>query len=166
MHFNYVFFIYYFGVRPTKAMSWWEDSYIVGGRDEIGGGTWLACSEMEEWLFSPMFWSFVLSLRLKPEEIYLHRFLRYIYIEFNLSLLKFFYIIIFILRNFSLFAERICIKPKRRGWLLQWIQLDCGWYFLQINDLHRQHTERTANQWLWFLLVCMFFQMPNWLSLA
>lgn len=25
-------------------MSWWEDSDIVGGRDEIGGGTWLACS--------------------------------------------------------------------------------------------------------------------------
>ncbi|KAK7301243.1 hypothetical protein RJT34_12104 [Clitoria ternatea] len=30
--------------RPTKAVSWWESSDIVGGRDEIAGGTWLACS--------------------------------------------------------------------------------------------------------------------------
>ncbi|KAK7321168.1 hypothetical protein VNO77_31522 [Canavalia gladiata] len=30
--------------RPTKPVSWWEGSDIVGGRDEIAGGTWLACS--------------------------------------------------------------------------------------------------------------------------
>lgn len=30
--------------RPTKEVSWWEECDIVGGRDEIGGGTWLACS--------------------------------------------------------------------------------------------------------------------------
>ncbi|KAK7385286.1 hypothetical protein VNO78_31001 [Psophocarpus tetragonolobus] len=30
--------------RPTKPMQWWEDSDIVGGRDEVAGGTWLACS--------------------------------------------------------------------------------------------------------------------------
>ncbi|KAK9109462.1 hypothetical protein Sjap_017522 [Stephania japonica] len=30
--------------RPTKAVSWWEDGEILGGRDEVGGGTWLACS--------------------------------------------------------------------------------------------------------------------------
>ncbi|XP_057965976.1 uncharacterized protein LOC131156364 isoform X2 [Malania oleifera] len=31
--------------RPTKPLAWWEDGgEIVGGRDEIAGGTWLACS--------------------------------------------------------------------------------------------------------------------------
>ncbi|QHN94138.1 uncharacterized protein DS421_17g598680 [Arachis hypogaea] len=31
--------------RPTKAVSWWEDcDDIVGGRDEIAMGTWLASS--------------------------------------------------------------------------------------------------------------------------
>ncbi|KAL4011313.1 hypothetical protein IC575_028367 [Cucumis melo] len=30
--------------RPTKPMSWWEDHEIAGGRDEVGGGTWLGCS--------------------------------------------------------------------------------------------------------------------------
>ncbi|XP_028778890.1 transport and Golgi organization 2 homolog [Neltuma alba] len=31
--------------RATKAASWWEDSEteILGGRDELGGGTWLGC---------------------------------------------------------------------------------------------------------------------------
>ncbi|KAH0716827.1 hypothetical protein KY290_013395 [Solanum tuberosum] len=30
--------------RPTKPLSWWEDSDILGGRDEVAGGTWLACT--------------------------------------------------------------------------------------------------------------------------
>ncbi|KAL5557711.1 hypothetical protein UlMin_033922 [Ulmus minor] len=30
--------------RPTKPVSWWEDCEILGGRDEVAGGTWLACS--------------------------------------------------------------------------------------------------------------------------
>lgn len=32
--------------RATKAASWWEDTEteILGGIDEVGGGTWLACS--------------------------------------------------------------------------------------------------------------------------
>ena len=25
-------------------MGWWEDGEIVGGRDELGGGTWMGCS--------------------------------------------------------------------------------------------------------------------------
>ncbi|KAK6796318.1 hypothetical protein RDI58_004019 [Solanum bulbocastanum] len=29
---------------PTKPLSWWEDSNILGGRDEVAGGTWLACT--------------------------------------------------------------------------------------------------------------------------
>ncbi|XP_027938574.1 transport and Golgi organization 2 homolog [Vigna unguiculata] len=49
--------------RPTKAMSWWEDSDIVGGRDEIGGGTWLACSRDGRVAFLTN----VLELRSLPE---------------------------------------------------------------------------------------------------
>ncbi|KAL6995983.1 hypothetical protein U1Q18_006121 [Sarracenia purpurea var. burkii] len=30
--------------RGTKAAGWWEGGEILGGRDEVGGGTWLACS--------------------------------------------------------------------------------------------------------------------------
>ncbi|XP_060199968.1 uncharacterized protein LOC132628223 [Lycium barbarum] len=30
--------------RPTKAVHRWEGGEIVGGRDEVGGGTWLASS--------------------------------------------------------------------------------------------------------------------------
>ncbi|XP_009787158.1 uncharacterized protein LOC107775770 [Nicotiana tabacum] len=30
--------------RPTKAVHWWEGEEIVGGRDEVAGGTWLASS--------------------------------------------------------------------------------------------------------------------------
>ncbi|KAI3896233.1 hypothetical protein MKW92_004352 [Papaver armeniacum] len=30
--------------RPTKPISWWEGDEIVGGKDELAGGTWLACS--------------------------------------------------------------------------------------------------------------------------
>ncbi|XP_071713351.1 uncharacterized protein [Rutidosis leptorrhynchoides] len=29
--------------RPTKAVGWWEGGEILGGRDEVAGGTWLAC---------------------------------------------------------------------------------------------------------------------------
>lgn len=32
--------------RPTTPMAWWDDgSGILGGRDEVAGGTWLACSK-------------------------------------------------------------------------------------------------------------------------
>ncbi|TXG51913.1 hypothetical protein EZV62_021082 [Acer yangbiense] len=30
--------------RPTKPVAWWDDGEILGGRDEVAGGTWLACS--------------------------------------------------------------------------------------------------------------------------
>ncbi|GAB2300454.1 hypothetical protein Dimus_034496 [Dionaea muscipula] len=30
--------------RPTAPVGWWEGGEILGGRDELGGGTWLACS--------------------------------------------------------------------------------------------------------------------------
>lgn len=30
--------------RPTKPVGWWEGSMILGGKDEVAGGTWLACS--------------------------------------------------------------------------------------------------------------------------
>uniref|UniRef100_A0A7C9CS19 Transport and Golgi organization protein 2 homolog n=1 Tax=Opuntia streptacantha TaxID=393608 RepID=A0A7C9CS19_OPUST len=31
-------------VRPTKPLGWWEGGEILGVRDEVGGGTWLACA--------------------------------------------------------------------------------------------------------------------------
>lgn len=33
--------------RPTKAAEWWgeSDQKILGGRDEIGGGTWFGCTK-------------------------------------------------------------------------------------------------------------------------
>lgn len=34
----------YIANRPTKPVGWWEGGDILGGRDEVGGGTWLACS--------------------------------------------------------------------------------------------------------------------------
>ncbi|KAK4277706.1 hypothetical protein QN277_015660 [Acacia crassicarpa] len=39
--------------RATKAASWWEDSEteILGGRDEVGEGTWLACSRHGRFAF-------------------------------------------------------------------------------------------------------------------
>lgn len=30
--------------RPTKPLEWWECNEILGGRDGLAGGTWLACS--------------------------------------------------------------------------------------------------------------------------
>lgn len=29
--------------RPTRPLGWWEGAEILGGRDEVAGGTWLAC---------------------------------------------------------------------------------------------------------------------------
>ncbi|GER49710.1 Ser/Thr-rich protein T10 in DGCR region [Striga asiatica] len=30
--------------KPTKAAGWWDDDQILGGKDEVAGGTWLAAS--------------------------------------------------------------------------------------------------------------------------
>ncbi|XP_019088227.1 PREDICTED: uncharacterized protein YGR127W-like isoform X1 [Camelina sativa] len=30
--------------RPTEALRWWEDGETLGGRDLLGGGTWLGCT--------------------------------------------------------------------------------------------------------------------------
>ncbi|KAJ4866864.1 hypothetical protein Rs2_47415 [Raphanus sativus] len=30
--------------RETEALRWWEDGETLGGRDLVGGGTWLGCS--------------------------------------------------------------------------------------------------------------------------
>lgn len=30
--------------RPTEPVAWWDGSEILGGRDAVAGGTWLACS--------------------------------------------------------------------------------------------------------------------------
>nr|GLL47500.1 uncharacterized protein LOC109162132 isoform X1 [Ipomoea trifida] len=30
--------------RPTKALAWWDDGVILGGRDVLAGGTWLGCN--------------------------------------------------------------------------------------------------------------------------
>ncbi|XP_073284800.1 uncharacterized protein [Primulina huaijiensis] len=30
--------------RPTTPVGWWECGQILGGKDEVAGGTWLACS--------------------------------------------------------------------------------------------------------------------------
>ncbi|KAF5745816.1 transport and Golgi organization 2 [Tripterygium wilfordii] len=30
--------------RPTAPLAWWEGGEILGGRDGLAGGTWLACS--------------------------------------------------------------------------------------------------------------------------
>lgn len=32
-------------VRPTKPVGWWEGGEMLGGKDEVAGGTWLACSK-------------------------------------------------------------------------------------------------------------------------
>lgn len=31
--------------RPTKPVGWWEGGEIIGGKDQVAGGTWLACSK-------------------------------------------------------------------------------------------------------------------------
>ncbi|KAL0011619.1 hypothetical protein SO802_006727 [Lithocarpus litseifolius] len=30
--------------RPTRKLEWWDGGEILGGRDELAGGAWLACS--------------------------------------------------------------------------------------------------------------------------
>ncbi|KAF9607958.1 hypothetical protein IFM89_003878 [Coptis chinensis] len=30
--------------RATKPVAWWEGGEVLGGRDEVAGGTWLACT--------------------------------------------------------------------------------------------------------------------------
>ncbi|KAL5706136.1 hypothetical protein ACHQM5_024344 [Ranunculus cassubicifolius] len=37
--------------RSTKPVSWWEDGEILGGRDEVAGGTWLACTRQGKLAF-------------------------------------------------------------------------------------------------------------------
>lgn len=32
--------------RPTKPVTWWDGGEILGGKDEVAGGTWLACSKL------------------------------------------------------------------------------------------------------------------------
>ncbi|KAJ4962239.1 hypothetical protein NE237_022178 [Protea cynaroides] len=49
--------------RPTKSVSWWEDSDILGGRDELAGGTWLACTREGRLAFLTN----VLELHIHPE---------------------------------------------------------------------------------------------------
>ncbi|KAK1400317.1 transport and Golgi organization 2-like [Heracleum sosnowskyi] len=49
--------------RPTKATGWWEGGEILGGRDEVGGGTWLACSKEGRFAFLTN----VLELHASPE---------------------------------------------------------------------------------------------------
>lgn len=31
--------------RPTEALAWWAGETILGGRDVLGGGTWLGCTK-------------------------------------------------------------------------------------------------------------------------
>ncbi|KAK9271011.1 hypothetical protein L1049_026599 [Liquidambar formosana] len=49
--------------RPTKAVAWWEGGEILGGRDEVAGGTWLACSREGRVAFLTN----VLELHILPE---------------------------------------------------------------------------------------------------
>ncbi|KAE8680375.1 Tetratricopeptide repeat-like superfamily protein [Hibiscus syriacus] len=39
--------------RPTKALAWWDvdGCEILGGRDEVAGGTWMACSRQGRVVF-------------------------------------------------------------------------------------------------------------------
>jgi uncharacterized protein with NRDE domain len=36
--------LFLFGIRPTKPLGWWEGGEILGGKDELAGGTWLGCT--------------------------------------------------------------------------------------------------------------------------
>ncbi|KHG30153.1 Ser/Thr-rich T10 in DGCR region [Gossypium arboreum] len=51
--------------RPTKALAWWDvdGCEILGGRDEVAGGTWLACSRQG----SVAFLTNVLELHPRPD---------------------------------------------------------------------------------------------------
>ncbi|XP_031264855.1 transport and Golgi organization 2 homolog [Pistacia vera] len=37
--------------RPTKPLEWWEGGEILGGKDEMAGGTWLASSKHGKFAF-------------------------------------------------------------------------------------------------------------------
>ncbi|XP_047320715.1 transport and Golgi organization protein 2 homolog, partial [Impatiens glandulifera] len=37
-------FLFCFDGRPTTPLIWWEGDQILGGRDHLARGTWLACS--------------------------------------------------------------------------------------------------------------------------
>jgi len=39
------FDLFYCEKRPTKPLAWWEGGEILGGRDGVAGGTWLASSK-------------------------------------------------------------------------------------------------------------------------
>ncbi|KAE8671068.1 hypothetical protein F3Y22_tig00111996pilonHSYRG00060 [Hibiscus syriacus] len=43
---------------PTKALAWWDvdGCEILGGRDEVAGGTWLACSRQGRVAFVANVW--------------------------------------------------------------------------------------------------------------
>lgn len=49
--------------RPTKAIAWWDGGEILGRRDEVGRGTWLACSKEGRVAFLTK----VLELHASPE---------------------------------------------------------------------------------------------------
>ncbi|CAK7329080.1 unnamed protein product [Dovyalis caffra] len=36
--------LFLFRIRPTKPLGWWEGGEILGGKDELAGGTWLGCT--------------------------------------------------------------------------------------------------------------------------
>lgn len=40
-----------FVARPTKPLEWWEGGEILGGKDEMAGGTWLAASKHGKFAF-------------------------------------------------------------------------------------------------------------------
>lgn len=39
--------------RPTEALAWWDGNggQVLGGRDALAGGTWLACSRKGKMAF-------------------------------------------------------------------------------------------------------------------
>ncbi|KAA3472349.1 transport and Golgi organization 2-like protein [Gossypium australe] len=51
--------------RPTKALAWWDvdGCEILGGRDEVAGGTWMACSRQGRVAFLTN----VLELHTRPD---------------------------------------------------------------------------------------------------
>ncbi|KAH6834915.1 transport/golgi organization-like protein [Perilla frutescens var. hirtella] len=49
--------------KATKPMGWWDGGEIVGGKDEVGGGTWLAASKQGRLAFLTN----VLELHTLPE---------------------------------------------------------------------------------------------------
>ncbi|PIN23323.1 hypothetical protein CDL12_03957 [Handroanthus impetiginosus] len=49
--------------RATKPVGWWEGGEIIGGKDKVAGGTWLACSKQGKVAFVTN----VLELHTLPE---------------------------------------------------------------------------------------------------